>query len=35
MGNSESSQAGNYDKFAYRVITVLPGSPAEEAGLEA
>ena len=34
MGNSES-QAYSPEDFAYRVINVLPGSPAEQVGIEA
>jgi hypothetical protein len=35
MGNEESTMRNDYDKYAYRVLTVLPGSPAEVAGIEA
>jgi hypothetical protein len=35
MGSEESSMADhNYDIFGYRVLTVLPGSPAELAGID-
>ena len=31
MGNGESSTPTNYDNYAYRVVAVLPDSPAEKA----
>jgi len=34
MGNGESNAKGNYDKFAYRVINVEEGSPAQKVGIE-
>ena len=34
MGNTES-QAYSPDDYAYRVVGVLPGSPAEQVGIEA
>jgi hypothetical protein len=35
MGNEESSMTNhNYDIYGYRVLTVLPGSPAELAGID-
>lgn len=29
MGNGESASAGHYEDYGYRVVGILPGSPAE------
>ena len=34
MGNGESSGQINHDQYAYRIITVFPGSPAEYGEIE-
>ena len=35
MGNGESlSGTPNYETFAYRIITILPNTPAAKAGID-
>ena len=34
MGNDPMSNPGNYENYGYRIITVIPDTPATKAGLE-